>query len=128
MRLLLDTHVFIWWATSPEKLSQSALAVCENDKNTLVLSSVSIWEMQIKMQLGKLQLPYTLKNLITQHQKINMLKILNISLDHIYKLEVLPMIHRDPFDRLLICQALEDKIVLVSKDRIFSDYDVDLLW
>ncbi|QTA83615.1 PIN domain-containing protein [Desulfonema limicola] len=128
MKLLLDTHVFIWWAANPEKLSNAALNACEDKSNSLFLSSASIWEMQIKMQIGKMRLPCSLKNLIKQHENSNELDILNISLNHIYKLEELPMHHRDPFDRMLICQSIEEKLVVISKDNVFSDYEVNLLW
>ena len=80
------------------------------------------------MQLGKLKLRHSLKYLIESQQNINKLQILPISLDHIFMLENLPMYHHDPFDRLLISQAIEDKLLLVSKDNAFSDYDVNLYW
>ncbi len=84
--------------------------------------------MQIKIQLGKLKLKHSLRYLIENQQNINDLQILPISVSHIYMLENLPMHHRDPFDRLLICEALEDKLLLVSKDSVFSDYPVSLYW
>ncbi len=128
MRLLLDTHVFIWWSDEPEKLSERVLHACLNNDNHLILSIASIWEMQIKMQLGKLRLRHPLRYLIENQENINRLQILPVSLSHIYMLENLPMLHRDPFDRLLICQAIEDGLILVSKDSLFSDYPVSLYW
>ena len=128
MKLLLDTHVFIWWSGEPDKLSEKALDACENRANRLILSIVSIWEMQIKMQLGKLKLKRSLKDLVENQQNINNLQILPVSPNHIFMLDNLPMHHSDPFDRLLISQAIEEKLFLVSKDDKFSDYAVKLLW
>ncbi|MCP4353952.1 MAG: type II toxin-antitoxin system VapC family toxin [Desulfobacterales bacterium] len=128
MKLLLDTHTFIWWSDEPEKLSERVLEACQNIDNHLLLSIASIWEMQIKIQLGKLKLRHPLRYLIENQQNINNLQILPISVGHIYMLESLPMHHRDPFDRLLICQALEDGLLLVSKDSVFSDYPVSVYW
>ncbi|MBC2695766.1 MAG: type II toxin-antitoxin system VapC family toxin [Desulfobacteraceae bacterium] len=128
MKLLLDTHVFIWWSGEPDKLSAKALNACENSTNRLILSIVSIWEMQIKMQLGKLKLKRSLKDLIENQQDINNLQILPVSPNHIFMLDNLPMHHSDPFDRLLISQAIEEKLALVSKDQAFSNYAVKLFW
>ena len=128
MKLLLDTHVFIWWSGEPDKLSEKALDACENPANRLILSIVSIWEMQIKMQLGKLKLKRSLKDLVEKQQDINNLQILPVSPNHIFMLDNLPMHHSDPFDRLLISQAIEEKLLLVSKDEKFSDYTVNLFW
>ena len=128
MRLLMDTHVFIWWSDEPEKLSDRVLNACQDDDNSLMLSIISIWEMQIKIQLGKLRLRNPLRYLIENQQNINDLQVLPISVNHIYMLENLPMHHRDPFDRLIISQALEERLPLVSKDSVFSNYPVSLYW
>ena len=128
MKLLLDTHVFIWWSGEPNKLSEKVLNACENRANRLILSIVSIWEMQIKMQLGKLKLKRSLKELVKNQQDVNSLLILPVSPNHIFMLDNLPMHHSDPFDRLLISQAIEEKLLLVSKDKKFSDYAVKLFW
>ncbi|MFO7883209.1 MAG: type II toxin-antitoxin system VapC family toxin [Desulfobacteraceae bacterium] len=128
MKLLLDTHTFIWWSDKPENLSERVLDVCQNSENSLILSMVSIWEMQIKIQIGKMRLTHPLSYLIDNQQNINNLQILPVTLGHIYMLDNLPMHHRDPFDRLLICQAVEEKLFLVSKDSVFSDYSVNLYW
>jgi PIN domain nuclease of toxin-antitoxin system len=127
MKLLLDTHVFIWWSGEPDKLSEKALDACENRANRLILSIVSIWEMQIKMQLGKLKLKRSLKDLVENQQNINNLQILTVSPNHIFMLDNLPMHHSDPFDRL-ISQAIEENLALASKDQAFTDYAVKLFW
>jgi PIN domain nuclease of toxin-antitoxin system len=128
MKLLLDTHTFIWWASEPERLSKKVLRACENEKNDLFLSAASVWEMQIKLQLGKLELESSLRILILNQQDMNNLQILSVSLPHVLALENLPLHHRDPFDRLLIAQAVEENMKLVSKDKIFSQYPVSVLW
>lgn len=128
MKLLLDTHTFIWWANEPGKLSKKVLEACENEKNDLILSVVSVWEMQIKIQLGKLELKHPLKRLITKQVNTNKLQILPVTLAHVLALEKLPNHHHDPFDRLLIAQSKNEKLLLVSKDSIFSNYSVKLFW
>jgi len=84
--------------------------------------------MQIKIQIGRMRLRHPLRYLIENQQNINSLQILPITVGHICMLENLPMHHRDPFDRLLICQAVEERLLLVSRDSVFSDYPVDLYW
>jgi len=128
MKLLLDTHTFIWWASAPEKLSEKVLAAFENTENSLILSVASAWEMQIKSHLGKLRLDMPLKELIKSQEKENDLKILPVELKHTYELNTLPSIHKDPFDRLLIAQSNLEGLTLVSKDSKFSGYSVNILW
>jgi PIN domain nuclease of toxin-antitoxin system len=128
VKLLLDTHVFIWWFNEPEKLSKKVLAACEDNKNELTLSVASIWEMQIKMQLGKLRLTHSIKDLISTHRATYDLQILPIFLNHILALDNLPVHHRDPFDRILIAQASAERLVIVTKDQIFKEYTVQLFW
>lgn len=127
MRLLLDTHVFIWWADDPEKLSPAALAALEDEANELVLSVASVWEMQIKIQLGKLKLSLPLKELIKNQQETNNLTVSPVALPHVLALEALPFHHKDPFDRLLIAQSIEEGLTLVTADSQFSAYSVKLL-
>ena len=124
MNLLLDTHIFIWWDSQPGQLSQQALSLCQDAGNTLFLSLVSVWEMQIKNQLGKLQFNRPLAELIANQQKTNGLQILPVQLQHIYALDALEMHHKDPFDRLLVAQAQTENMVLVSVDPIFAQYPV----
>jgi PIN domain nuclease of toxin-antitoxin system len=128
MKLLLDTHTFIWWVSEPGKLSKRALKACENKKNELILSVVSVWEMQIKIQLKKLRLKHSLTDLIIRQQTANDLQILPVSLEHVLALENLPSHHRDPFDRLLIAQSMQEQLQLVSKDKIFKQYSIKPVW
>jgi PIN domain nuclease of toxin-antitoxin system len=127
MRLLLDTHVFIWWADNPEKLSPAALAALEDEGNELLLSVASVWEMQIKIQLGKVKLSVPLKDLVKNQQETNNLTVSPVALPHVLALDALPFHHKDPFDRLLIAQSIEEDLTLVTADSQFSAYSVKLL-
>lgn len=128
MKFLLDTHAFIWWSSEPEKLSKKILAAFEDTENELTLSVASIWEMQIKVQLGKLEITDPIKDLIALHQMGKDLQILPIYLKHVLALENLPVHHRDPFDRILIAQASVERLIIVTKDRIFKEYPVKIFW
>jgi PIN domain nuclease of toxin-antitoxin system len=128
MNLLLDTHTFIWWADEPEKLSENALQALEAENNQLLLSIVSIWEIQIKAQLGKLKLSVPLKDLLESQEQANNLEILSITKEHIFALEGLPLHHKDPFDRLLIAQSIIENVTVVSADSRLSAYSLNLLW
>ncbi|MBC8262733.1 MAG: type II toxin-antitoxin system VapC family toxin [Anaerolineales bacterium] len=128
MKLLLDTHAFIWWDSEPAKLSAQALALCQNSENLLLLSVVSVWEMQIKMQLGKLKLELPLKEIIESQQRTNQIAVLPITLPHVLALENLPTHHKDPFDRLLIAQAIIEDAVLITGDEMFTKYPVKVMW
>lgn len=127
MRLLLDSHTFLWWADTSERLSPRALAACESVDNSLYLSLASLWELQLKINLGKLQLNGTLADIIAK-QRGQGLQLLEIAPDHIYATSKLPMIHADPFDRLLVAQATTEGMTLVTADRKLGQYDVEVLW
>jgi len=127
MKLLLDTHTFIWWADQPEKLSPNALSALEDEANELLLSVASVWEMQIKIQLGKLKLSLPLKELIKNQQEANDLMVSPVALTHVLALDDLPYHHKDPFDRLLIAQSIAEGLTLVTADSQFSAYSVKLL-
>jgi PIN domain nuclease of toxin-antitoxin system len=126
MKLLLDTQIFIWWDSEPERLPARLRAICENPANTLVLSVASVWEMQIKSQLGKLELSRTLSSIITEHQEDNVLEILPIELPHVLALDQLPLHHRDPFDRVIMAQSIAENLVILSVDAMFGQYPVTL--
>jgi PIN domain nuclease of toxin-antitoxin system len=128
MKLLLDTHTFLWLDSSPEKLSQKALAACEDLANQLYLSVVSAWESQITRQLNRLQLGAPLDQMIRGQQSANNLRIMPVELQHIYILDGLPLHHSDPFDRLLIAQAKAEQAWLVSGDSRFQSYPIDVIW
>ena len=126
--LLFDTHSFIWWADEPMKLSQAALAALENEDNRLFVSDVSVWELQIKAQLGKFKLKLPLEYLIESQQRNNEVEILPIATQHILALKNLPLHHKDPFDRLLIAQSIVEGFSIVTADSEFPAYPAKLLW
>ncbi len=126
--LLFDTHSFIWWADEPTKLSTVALAALEDEDNRLFLSDVSVWEIQIKVQLGKMKLKLPLEDLIESQQRDNEVEILPIATEHILALNNLPFHHKDPFDRLLTAQSIIEGFTIVTLDPEFSSYGAKLLW
>jgi PIN domain nuclease of toxin-antitoxin system len=128
MKLLLDTHTFIWWDSDPSKLSLQVLTLCQDPANQLVVSVVSIWEMQIKVHLGKMNLALPLTDLVDQQLKTNNIYLLPVTLAHVLRLGTLPLHHKDPFDRLLVAQAIEEDATILSRDAIFASYPTRLVW
>jgi len=128
MKLLLDTHAFIWWDSEPDRLPSLVREHCLDRGNMVLLSVASVWEIQIKRQLGKLKLRMPLPEVVKGQQETNGLLILPITLVHVLELDSLPAHHKDPFDRLLIAQARAENAILVSGDSIFASYGVSLLW
>jgi PIN domain nuclease of toxin-antitoxin system len=128
MKLLLDTHAFIWWDENPSKLSASSRLACSDPNNELMLSTASVWEIQLKRMVGKLTLSKPLRQLLEEQARQNGLEIVPVQVEHILRLELLPFHHRDPFDRILIAQAQAEGWTLVSHDGTFSSYGVPLLW
>jgi len=128
MKIIFDTHSFIWWDSNLTRLSDLALRLCRDSSHSLVLSAASVWEMQIKLQLGKLRLHLPLSEIITTQQETNHLEILPVHLHHIMALESLPMYHKDPFDRLLAAQANVEGAILLSCDPVFTHYPVNIVW
>ena len=128
MRLLLDTHVLLWWHDQPARLTATAYSAIKDLGNAVFLSVVNGWEIQIKAQLGKLTLPKPLRVLLQEEQATNGFRLLPVTLEHVYALDSFPLYHRDPFDRLLIAQAHQEGLILVTHDPQFSAYSVPLLW
>ena len=128
MKLLLDTHVFLWLRNEPEKIPLHIMNLYEDMRSDAFLSMASIWEMQIKNQLGKLALDIPLNELIDQQCLKNGLQILAIETTHIYALKNLPAHHNDPFDRLILTQTQTENLTLISADSVFKHYDVDCIW
>jgi PIN domain nuclease of toxin-antitoxin system len=126
MRILLDTQIFIWWDSEPEKLPAGILQMCEDDANTLVLSVVSVWEIQIKAQLGKLDLDRQLQEIVRDQEGSNRVELLPIEARHVFGLQQLPFLHKDPFDRLLIAQAIAEGVPILSVDSLFTHYPIQL--
>lgn len=128
MKYLLDTHTFIWWDNEPEKLSAQVTAICQESNSQLYVSMVSLWEMQIKIQLGKLQLRQDLHQMVKDQILENDIQLLDISAQHIFQLSSLGDFHKDPFDRLLISQSIHEEMPILSKDGIFVEYPVRVIW
>lgn len=128
MRILLDTHTFIWWDIEPSRLSPRALSLCQDVNNQLLLSVVSVWEMEIKIQLDKLRFVKSLADMIAEQQRANHIEILPISLAHALAIETLPLHHKDPFDRLLIAQAKVEQLSIMSRDPEFKAYPIVVAW
>ena len=128
MKLLLDTHAFISWDQNPEKLSEVAHSACFDPQNDLVLSAASVWEMQIKAAIGKLTLRKPLRQLINDQIQQNGLGILPVTLDHTLRLDSLPSHHKDPFDRMLVAQALTESWQLITHDPMLGKYPIQVVW
>ena len=127
MKLLLDTHTFLWFIDDSPQLSRRAKALLESD-NDLLLSIANLWEIAIKHRLNKLTLPAAYDVFIPQQVAVNDIEILPISMSHLAAVSILPLHHRDPFDRLLIAQAQVECIAVVSVDTAFDAYSVQRLW
>ena len=127
MKLLLDTHAFIWCDSDPGQLSATARAALLDPANSVWFSVVSVWEIVIKVQLGKLTLRLPLPDIVAQ-QQANGLQVLPVTLPHTLAVEGLPPVHKDPFDRLLVAQANVEGAELVTADAIFKHYPVRVLW
>jgi PIN domain nuclease of toxin-antitoxin system len=128
MKALLDTHAFIWWTIDPARLGPQADRVCFDPANQLVLSVASVWEMQIKVMLGKLTLHTPLRQMITDQVQKNGLEVLPINLEHVLRLDSLPPLHKDPFDRLLIAQAMVENCSLITHDQLIAQYPAPVIW
>lgn len=128
MRLLLDTHTFLWFITDNPQLSSTAKTLIETPDNDRVLSMGSVWEMAIKLSLGKLTITQPFDIFLSHQLEINGIELLHIELAHITAILNLPLHHRDPFDRLIIAQSLVEQIPLLSADSTFDHYPIQRLW
>ena len=128
MRLLLDTHAFLWFINGDARFSATARALVEDSANTSSISVASIWEMAIKVSIGKLTFRQPFTTLLPRQLERNGIALLGITIDHALAVTVLPFHHRDPFDRLLIAQAMTEQLPLVSADAVFDAYAVTRLW
>jgi len=122
MNLLLDTHILIWWLENPDKLTENMIRVIENNRNTAFISTGAIWEMEIKKQIGKLETPDNLPELLDENNFLP----LSITIDHVLALKKLPDIHNDPFDRIQIAQAMHDQLVFITMDKIIWKYSLNI--
>lgn len=128
MKLLLDTQAFLWWVEGTPAVGRRARAAVSNPDNDVLFSIASCWELAIKLSLGKLRLAQSLEQFIPEQLRLNGISLLDIQFTHLVRVADLPFRHRDPFDRLLVAQALEDDLTIVSADRVFRQYGVALIW
>ena len=127
MRVLLDTHTFLWWVSDDARLSARARASIR-DADEAYLSIASCWEMAIKVSLGKLTLSLPVERFVAEHSAASEFSLLPIDLDDVGRVARLPFHHRDPFDRLLAAQALSEGLTIVSQDPMFRKYGAKRLW
>lgn len=128
MRLLVDSHALLWFDEGNQRLGAKAQAMMSDPWNELLLSTVSIWEIAIKVSLGKLRLLESFDAYMQRVIHDNGLVNLPISLDHLKTLLTLPFHHRDPFDRLLISQAMVENMSILSADTLFDKYPITRIW
>ena len=127
MNILLDTHTFLWYLQDSKELSSKAAEILEDSSNTLWLSIASLWEISIKLGLGKLSLQNSFSELeeVLQQLKIEVLPITFADTERYLNL---PLHHRDPFDRILVAQAMNHSLILISRDPAFDAYDLQRVW
>lgn len=128
MKALVDAHALLWYLAGSSQLNQKALGFMQDPANTLFVSPASLWEIGIKDALGKLTLPAPFEQLFPDRLDADGILILPILMPHLHQHRRLPAHHHDPFDRLVIAQALAEDIALISRDSEFPAYGVKLLW
>jgi PIN domain nuclease of toxin-antitoxin system len=126
MKVLLDTSTFLWGLSAPEKLSLAARNVVASSER--FLSVASIWEVLIKVRIGKLPLPVPAGNYLTAKMSANGVSVLSIKLEHVLQIEKLQLHHRDPFDRILIAQSLQEGWPIITSDPVFKRYPIRIIW
>ncbi|MCD4691864.1 MAG: type II toxin-antitoxin system VapC family toxin [Calditrichales bacterium] len=128
MKYLIDTHTLLWIVTNDPKLSAKAKDLYLDSENEIFISMASIWELSIKSSLGKISLEQPLDEFVDEHVKGNDIRILKIESPHVLRIENLPFYHRDPFDRLIISQSIEDNIPIIGSDKTFDSYPIKRIW
>ncbi len=127
MKYLIDTHIFIWMIGLSYKIPKNIIGILKDSQNDISVSLASIWEISIKTSIGKLSLPFELAEIFGEIEKLN-ISILNISLDHLIKVADFPFHHKDPFDRLIISQAIIEGLPVISSDKQFKLYEIECIW
>jgi PIN domain nuclease of toxin-antitoxin system len=128
VKLLLDTHAFLWWVKGAPALGRRARAEISNPDNEVFVSLATCWELAIKLSLGKLRLTHSLDRFIPEQLTRNGFVLLSVEFPHVARVAELPFHHRDPFDRVLVAQALQDELAIVSSDRVLRKYGVTVVW
>ena len=128
MKVLLDTHAFLWWITEDQRLSERAREVISDGGNELFFSVASGWEIAIKAGLGRIEIPKPIARFLMDQLRLNRIEVLAIQLSHALCIYELPLHHRDPFDRMLVCQAQVEKMPILTSDAAFAGYDLEVVW
>ena len=128
MKILFDTHVFLWALNDDPRLSQRVRNLFVDSDNIVLLSAASIWEIVAKAQAGKLPFPQPAARYLRSQLQKTSVEVLPILLAHVLRVEGLPDHHKDPFDRILLAQALEEKIPIASADKVLRRYPVEVIW
>ena len=128
MKILLDTHIFLWWITDSPQLSETAREVIANGNNALYWSAASTWEVSIKYSLGRLPLPAPPEDLLPLEFSRNHIESLPVIDEHAFRAGQLPRHHQDPFDRMLVAQAQFEPLVLLTNDRKLEQYEIEVFW
>jgi PIN domain nuclease of toxin-antitoxin system len=128
VKILVDTHAYIWWGIDPARLSTRAAEALSSSENEVYVSVVSLWEIMIKSKLGKLELPVPLQIYMARQREENLVQTLSVTEAHVYAHATLSDLHKDPFDRMLVAQALAERLTLVTRDARIRDYGLPTLW
>mgnify|MGYP001571161159 FL=1 len=128
MNLLLDTHAFLWFITNDPRLSSQAQSLIQSPANRRLLSMASLWEMAIKVSLGKLTLAQPFDQFIPRQLQLNQIEVLAIELPHVAAVVAMPFHHRDPFDRLMAAQCQIEGLPIVRNDSVFDAYSIRRVW
>lgn len=127
MAYLIDTQTLLWHFNGDKQMSNSAMEILKDNKLEKYISIASVWEIAIKNSIGKLLLEFSFNEIEVKLAGSN-ISLLNISVEHTQKIISLPLLHRDPFDRMIIAQSITENLTIISKDKNFSLYPIKLLW
>jgi PIN domain nuclease of toxin-antitoxin system len=128
MRILLDTHTFLWWITDDQRMSSRARELMADGRSDLFFSVASGWEIAIKAGLGRIKLPSPLGRFLVGQLRENRIEVLAIEMAHALHVHTLLQRHRDPFDRMLVAQAQLEKLSILTADRHIAKYEADVVW
>jgi PIN domain nuclease of toxin-antitoxin system len=128
MKYLVDTHCFLWWLTDDSRLSAPARSAMQRTDAQVFLSVASLWEIMIKVSIGKLVFPQDARRYLSRHLTKTGIQLLPIQASHTFELASMQQIHRDPFDRMLVAQSLVEAIPIITKDEVIRRYPVKTIW
>ncbi len=128
MRVLLDTHTLLWWIAEDARLSHKACDVMADGRNVLLVSAASGWEIAIKVGLGRIELPRPIAAFLSEQLRQNQMDVLPVQMSHALRVQELPPLHRDPFDRMLVAQAQLERLPILTADPSIARYDVEVVW